>query len=53
MRGWLAALGEVEALAALGDAILDGKLAFDYRLRPGVVRRSSAIEWMRLAGLEV
>jgi hypothetical protein len=35
------------------DAIENGKLVFDYRLRPGIVRRSNALELMRSIGLEV
>jgi DNA mismatch repair ATPase MutS len=35
------------------DHIENGKIAFDYRLRPGVVRRSNALELMRSVGLEV
>jgi DNA mismatch repair ATPase MutS len=31
----------------------DGKMTFDYRLRPGVVQRSNALELMRSVGLEV
>jgi DNA mismatch repair ATPase MutS len=33
------------------DTIVGGQLAFDYRLRPGVVRRSNAVELMRAVGL--
>ena len=35
------------------DRLEDGKLLFDYRLRPGVVQRSNAIELMRSLGLDV
>ncbi len=35
------------------DHIDNGKIAFDYRLRPGIVRRSNALELMRSVGLEV
>lgn len=35
------------------DHIEDGRMAFDYRLRPGVVRKSNALELMRSIGLEV
>ena len=31
----------------------DGRLAFDYRMRPGVVRQSNALALMRAVGLEV
>jgi hypothetical protein len=35
------------------DHIEDGHIAFDYRMRPGVVEKSNAIELMRSVGLEV
>jgi hypothetical protein len=35
------------------DLIQDGKMSFDYRLRPGVVEKSNALELMRSVGLEV
>lgn len=35
------------------DRMVDGKMTFDYRLRPGVVQRSNALELMRSVGLEV
>ena len=35
------------------DQIEDGKIRFDYRMRPGVVRKSNAIELMRSVGLEI
>jgi hypothetical protein len=35
------------------DMIEDGKLHFDYRLRPGIVEHSNAIELMRSVGLPV
>jgi hypothetical protein len=35
------------------DAIVDGKMTFDFRLREGVVTRSNGIELMRSIGLEV
>jgi hypothetical protein len=35
------------------DQIEDGKISFDYRMRPGVVRKSNAIELMRQVGLEI
>ncbi|MEZ5318945.1 MAG: hypothetical protein R2752_16210 [Vicinamibacterales bacterium] len=35
------------------DAFVDGVLRFDYRLRPGLVRTSNALELMRSIGLEV
>jgi MutS-like protein len=35
------------------DAIVDGKMTFDFRLREGVVTRSNGIELMRSIGLKV
>jgi hypothetical protein len=35
------------------DQILNGKMSFDYRLRPGVVQKSNALELMRSVGLDV
>jgi DNA mismatch repair ATPase MutS len=35
------------------DQVVDGKMQFDYTLRPGVVTKSNAIELMRLIGLEM
>jgi DNA mismatch repair ATPase MutS len=35
------------------DHIEDGRIAFDYRMRPGVVTKSNALELMRSVGLQV
>ena len=35
------------------DQIEDGQIRFDYKMRPGVVRKSNAIELMRSVGLEI
>jgi DNA mismatch repair ATPase MutS len=35
------------------DQILNGKMSFDYRLWPGVVQKSNALELMRSVGLDV
>jgi DNA mismatch repair ATPase MutS len=35
------------------DQIEDGKMRFDYQLRPGVVQKSNALELMRSVGLDV
>jgi MutS domain V len=35
------------------DHLEEGKMTFDYQLRPGVVERSNALELMRSVGLEV
>ncbi|BDI31369.1 DNA mismatch repair protein [Capsulimonas corticalis] len=53
----LARIAADSALAAanvhLEDQIIDGKMSFDYQLRPGVVEKSNALELMRAVGLEV
>jgi DNA mismatch repair ATPase MutS len=35
------------------DTLANGQLHFDYRLQPGVVQRSNALDLMRSVGLEV
>ena len=35
------------------DHLENGQLSFDYRLKPGVVKRSNALELMRIVGLEI
>jgi len=35
------------------DYLEGGEIRFDYRLRPGVVERSNALELMRAVGLDV
>lgn len=35
------------------DQLIDGRMRFDYRMQPGVVTHSNAIELMRSIGLEV
>jgi hypothetical protein len=35
------------------DHLEGGKMTFDYRMRPGVVNKSNALELMRSIGLEV
>lgn len=35
------------------DHIENGRITFDYRLRPGIARKSNALELMRSVGLEV
>jgi DNA mismatch repair ATPase MutS len=37
----------------LDDELVAGELVFDYRLKPGVVTRSNALELMRMVGLAV
>jgi hypothetical protein len=48
-----AALGPLADNVHFEDRFIDGKIEFDYRLRPGVVTRSNALELMRAIGLEV
>ena len=35
------------------DQLIDRKMIFDYRLRPGMVRKSNALELMRAVGLNI
>lgn len=35
------------------DQMVQGRISFDYRIRPGVVERSNALELMRSVGLQV
>jgi DNA mismatch repair ATPase MutS len=35
------------------DHVNNGKIEFDYRMRPGVVKKSNALALMRAVGLEV
>lgn len=46
-------LGDQAANVHFEDQLTGGELQFDYRMRPGVVRRSNALELMRAVGLEV
>jgi DNA mismatch repair ATPase MutS len=46
-------LGERAANVHFEDHIEDGRIVFDYAMRPGVVRKSNAIELMRSVGLEI
>lgn len=46
-------LGPRAANVHLEDRFVEGRVEFDYRLRPGVVRRSNALELMRAVGLHV
>jgi hypothetical protein len=46
-------LGESAANVHFEDQVADGKISFDYHMRPGVVRKSNAIELMRQVGLEI
>lgn len=46
-------LGDRAANVHFVDHIEDGKLVFDYKLRPGVVEKSNALALMRAVGLDV
>jgi hypothetical protein len=35
------------------DQLLDGRMSFDYHLRPGIVEKSNALELMRAVGLDI
>jgi DNA mismatch repair ATPase MutS len=47
------ALGSRGANVHFQDYLEDGRMRFDYRIRPGVVQHSNALELMRSVGLEV
>jgi hypothetical protein len=47
----ISALGERALNVHFQDEVEDGALVFDYRVRPGIVRRSNAIALMRAIGL--
>ncbi len=47
------ALGPRGANVHFEDHLEDGRMRFDYKMRPGVVEKSNAIELMRSVGLEV
>ncbi len=46
-------LGSRAANVHFEDHLEEGKLVFDYRMRPGVVQKSNALELMRAVGLKV
>jgi hypothetical protein len=46
-------LGERASNVHFEDRLEDGKILFDYVMRPGVVRKSNALELMRSVGLEI
>ncbi len=46
-------LGVQAANVHFEDSVENGEIHFDYRMRPGIVRKSNAIELMRSVGLEV
>lgn len=47
------ALAPRAANVCFEDQLVDGKLVFDYRMRPGIVQKSNALALMRSVGLEV
>jgi MutS-like protein len=47
------ALGARGANAHFEDSLEDGRMRFDYRMRPGVVQKSNALALMRSVGLDV
>ena len=47
------ALGARGANVHFQDVLEDGQIRFDYRMRPGVVQKSNALELMRSIGLDV
>ncbi len=46
-------LGAIAANVHFEDRLEAGRLVFDYRVRPGVVARSNALDLMRAVGLDV
>jgi DNA mismatch repair ATPase MutS len=46
-------LGPRAANVHFEDHIENGRVVFDYRMRPGVVTKSNALELMRSVGIEV
>lgn len=46
-------LGERAANVHFEDHLEEGKMIFDYRMQPGIVTHSNALELMRAVGLEV
>jgi DNA mismatch repair ATPase MutS len=49
----LTAIAPAEANVHFADELVNGEIRFDYKLKPGVVQRSNALELMRSVGLEV
>src|SRR5262249_3407389 len=47
------ALAPAAANVHFEDEMVDGRMVFDYRMRPGVVQKSNALALMRAVGLEV
>jgi len=53
LAGIAESLGGRAANVHFEDRVEEGKIHFDFLLRPGVVRKSNAIELMRSVGLEI
>ena len=53
LAGIVETLGGRAANVHFEDTIEEGKIHFDYHMRPGVVQKSNAIELMRSVGLEI
>ena len=58
MRSWLSeqsrrGVSPRGANVHFEDFLEDGRIRFDYRMRPGVVQKSNALELMRSVGLDV
>ena len=49
----VATLGDAAANMHFEDRLENGRMTFDYRLRPGVVEHSNALALMRAIGLDV
>jgi DNA mismatch repair ATPase MutS len=46
-------IGELAQNYHFEDSLEDGKLKFDYRLHPGIVRTSNALTLMQAVGLKL
>ena len=46
-------MSEQAANVHFEDQLVDGQMSFDYRMRPGIVRKSNALSLMRSLGLDV
>ena len=46
-------MGERATNVHFEDRLENGRMIFDYRMQPGVVQRSNALELMRAVGIEV
>ncbi len=53
LTGIVASLGTTAVNIHFEDHLEDGQMRFDYKIRPGVVNKSNALELMRMVGLDV